>query len=116
MARNTKTFTKTTIRDWRLHVGMSLLDLATAMDMNEGYLSDLENGKRRYNQDIIEKAALVLKVPPAWLISRKPVPKIDDRVDYSDPDVAATVMADMEPVDRERVGAVIKTYKKPPTK
>lgn len=91
---------------------MTLAELAVALDMNEGYLSSLENGKRRYNQDILEKAAETFKIPVAWLLSRKPMPE-DRDVDYSDPYIAASVMADLDPSERKRVGALIKSYRDP---
>lgn len=91
---------------------MTLAELAVALEMNEGYLSSLENGKRRYNQDILEKAAGIFQIPAAWLLSRKPVPA-DRDADYSDPYVVASVMADLDPSERRRVGALIKSYKDP---
>lgn len=100
---------RTFIREWRLFRQMTLADLALAMDMNEGYLSELENGNRRYNQSILESAAKILKVPEGYLLSRKPTDGESD-LDYSDPYVAAPALERIDERDRQRIGTIIKSY------
>lgn len=100
---------RTTIREWREWSGKTLAEMAVAVDYNEGYLSELENGNRRYNQDLLEKIAEFLKVPVSYLLSRKPEPK-SKVLDYSDPYVAAEIMSKLEEPDKRRIGSLIKTY------
>jgi len=52
------------IRKWR---GMSQVDLATAVDIKQGYLSDIETGRRDGAPDTIVRLAAALGVPVAWL-------------------------------------------------
>lgn len=52
------------IRKWR---GMSQDELASKAEISQGYLSDVENGKRVLATATAAKAALALDVPPEWL-------------------------------------------------
>lgn len=113
VARKVAQWTRTTIREHRIAMGMTLAELAVAMEMNEGYLSGLENGRRRYNQDILEKASKIFGVPPAHLLYKKPVAKQTGALDYADPAIAASAMDDLDDKDRQRIGGVIATYHKP---
>jgi transcriptional regulator with XRE-family HTH domain len=112
MASRPNQWRRTTIREHRLAKGMSLAELAQAMEMNEGYLSGLENGRRRYNQDILEKAAKIFDVPVSHLLTRKPLPKDFAAIDYSDPAVAAAAMDELDDADRRRIAGVIASYHK----
>lgn len=91
---------------------MTQAQLADEIGITEGYLSSLESGHQRYNQDVLEKAAAALKVPEGWLLSRRPVP--DDagaNADLADPDVAATVISQLPETERRRLGIYIKSLK-----
>lgn len=90
---------------------MKLAEMAAAMEMNEGYLSELENGQKRYNQDVIEKAAEIIGVPVGYITSRPPPPK-GEALDYSDPMLAISVVEDLDPADRVHIGALIESYHK----
>lgn len=92
---------------------MTLAEFAVAMEMNEGYLSELENGKRRYNQDILERAAKILGVPAAHLIYRKPVPSAPRLKDYEDPAIVAAAIADLSADDRRKLARIIMSYHQP---
>ena len=102
------------IREWRNFRGLSLAELALRMNYNEGYLSELENGHKRYNQDVLEAAAQVLDVPIAWLLSRKPPldgsesPSPDD---VSEPDRIADMISGLDPKDRRRIAAMIENFR-----
>jgi len=89
---------------------MSQADFAHEMEMNEGYLSDLENGMRRYNQDILEKAAKILKIPPTYLLSRKPPAPGEPVIDYTDPGVVAHFMDEMDEGGKRGIGALVREY------
>ena len=52
------------IRNWR---GETQLHLTFKTGIAQGYLSDLENGRRRGTSDTIAKLAHALNVPAEWL-------------------------------------------------
>jgi hypothetical protein len=52
------------IRNWR---GETQLRLTVKTGIAQGYLSDLENGRRRGTSDTITKLAQALNVPAEWL-------------------------------------------------
>jgi len=60
------------LREWRRFRGFTQDKLADAIQVSKGYLSDLEQGKKRYNQDMLERLAEVLGCSPACLLSRDP--------------------------------------------
>lgn len=92
----------TKLRAWRVWRKMDLEDLADAMSFNIGTLSQIENGVRRYNQDVLEKAALVLRVPVSFLIDRNPPPD-GAELDYSDPRLVEHVLANASPSERGEI-------------
>ena len=52
------------IRKWR---GTGQADLATKTGLGQGYLSDLENGRRSGTRATLAKLAEALEVPVAWV-------------------------------------------------
>ena len=52
------------LRKWR---GKSQIELAAATGLGQGYLSDLEAGRRRGTQETLEKIASALEIDPKWL-------------------------------------------------
>ena len=52
------------IRNWR---DMTQLHVSMKTDLGQGYLSDLESGRRTGTPETIAKLAKVLKVPVEWL-------------------------------------------------
>ncbi len=52
------------VRKWR---GFSQIDLAERSGIGQGYLSDLESGRRAGSAETIGTLAKVLEVPPIWL-------------------------------------------------
>ena len=60
------------LRVIRTKDGYTLTDLAKAADMSQGYLSDLENGKRWPNARVTKKLANALKVPVSVLEKPRP--------------------------------------------
>lgn len=67
-----KTHSRWFLKAWRKHRGLTLEKLAERVSLSAGYLSDLEKGKRRYNQDHLETLAEALRCDPADLIMRDP--------------------------------------------
>ena len=53
------------VREWRQ---MTQAELTDAVGMTQGYLSDLENGRRRGTAESLAKLARVLKVPLDLLV------------------------------------------------
>ena len=60
------------IKQWRKHRGLTQDQLAERIGIDKGYLSKIENGKRRYDQPFLEAAAVALQCSPADLIMRDP--------------------------------------------
>ncbi len=52
------------LRKWR---GMTQIDLATLTDLGQGYLSDLEAGRRRGTRETLRRIAEKLNVDPNWI-------------------------------------------------
>ena len=64
---------------WRDHRGLTLDELAAEMGSSKGFISDLETGavdkegkQRRFNRDLVDKAAAALDVSPGFLIDVNP--------------------------------------------
>ncbi len=60
------------IKQWRKYRGMTQATLAERLDMSEGNLSMLENGKVNYTQPVLERIAEELRCAPGDLIMRDP--------------------------------------------
>lgn len=90
------------IKEWRKHRGLTQDQLAERIGMDKGYLSKIENGKRRYDQPFLEAAAVVLRCEPADLLIRDP----------SDPDGIWSVWDGLKPIERQQVVEIAKTLKR----
>ena len=55
----------TAIRKWR---GMKQTDLPERAGLSQGYLSDLESGRRKGAVETLRAVARVLDVPASWLV------------------------------------------------
>lgn len=60
------------LKAWRKHRGYTQERLAEMIGTSKGYVSDLEKGNRRYNQELLEALAEALSCEPADLIMRDP--------------------------------------------
>lgn len=60
------------IRAWRKARGLTQQQLADQVGIDRSYLSNIETGRRRYDQPFLEAAAARLRCTPADLISRDP--------------------------------------------
>jgi transcriptional regulator with XRE-family HTH domain len=98
MPRNTG-FRRTFIRHWRKHRGLTLEQLAARLDMTASHLSMLENGKRGYTQETLERVAEALNTDPASLLMRNP----------GDPDAIWTVWEQAKPAQRATIVEIAKT-------
>lgn len=90
------------LKQWRKFRGYTQERLAEMVDMAPGYLSDLEKGKRRFNQDHLEAFAAALNTTPGDLIN-------------ADPTSAGSIYSIWERVpepEREQAKAVLETFTK----
>ena len=60
------------IRAWRKHRNLTQQRLADRIGISREYVSMIEKGKRRYDQNFIEAAAEDMQCTPADLIMRDP--------------------------------------------
>lgn len=73
MAKSSRpAFRRTFIKQWREYRNLSQAALAELMGVSDGYVNQIENASRRYNQEMLEAAAEALGVTPAVLLSRAP--------------------------------------------
>jgi len=69
---------------------------------SKGYISELESGKRRYNQELLEGLAVALSCEPADLIMRDP----------SDPAGLWSIYDALSPAQRVQLVEIGQTLKK----
>lgn len=62
----------TFLRQWRLHRGKTLVQVADALHISHGYLSKVERGKQPYNQDLLETLAALYMCEVVDLLIRDP--------------------------------------------
>ena len=60
------------LREWRKHRHLTQDQLASRLETSKSWISELETGKRRWNQDVLELLADALNCEPADLIMRDP--------------------------------------------
>lgn len=73
------------IREWRESRNLKQEQLAETAGLSKGYMSDLERGKKPYNQRTLETLANILKCSPADLLAGPPgagksFPEFDTRL------------------------------------
>jgi transcriptional regulator with XRE-family HTH domain len=90
------------LKEWRKHRGYTQERLAEMTGMAVGYLSDLEKGNRRYNEDHLEALATALQCEPADLLIRNP----------SDPEGIWSIWDQLRPVEKSQVVEIAKTIKR----
>jgi transcriptional regulator with XRE-family HTH domain len=61
------------LREWRKHRGLSQERLAERFGTTKSRISELETGKERYNQDVLEMLADALDCEPGDLLMRNPL-------------------------------------------
>ncbi len=60
------------IREWRSHANLTQGQVAEAIGYERSYYSRIENGKRGYDQEILERLANLYRCSPAEIIAREP--------------------------------------------
>jgi transcriptional regulator with XRE-family HTH domain len=74
------------IKEWRSFRGKTQEQLAEALEVNQSSISNLENGKTPYDQDVLEKIALYFGCEPEDLLMINPLR----------PDPLRTIWSDLE--------------------
>ena len=90
------------LRQWRKHRGYTQERLAEMIGTSKGYLSDLERGVRRWNQDLLEQLAVALRCEPADLLRIDPSQGVD---------TIWSIYDTLSPVQRRQAVAVLKALK-----
>lgn len=94
-------------REWRQHRGLKLVPAADRLaeilgSMSPGYLSDLEKGLKRFNQDHLEAMAEAYACEPADIIMRDPTA----------PDSIYSIWDQIAPLDRPQAQKALEGFKK----
>lgn len=89
------------IREWRKHRGLTQVQFAERLGINQGHLSKIESGARKYDQEFLELAAIELRCTPGDLIIRNP----------TDPEGIWTIWDQLQPVQRQQLLEIGKTLK-----
>ena len=79
---------------------MSQQQLADRLESSKGYISDLERGVRRYNQDLLEALAYALMCEPADLLMRDPTKE----------DAIWSIWESVPETDRPKIIEMIKVF------
>lgn len=86
------------LREWRKYRGLTQDQLAERVGTSKGYVSDLERGVRRYNQDLLELLPDALRCDPADLLMRDP----------SKEDSIWSLWESAKPGERQQIAAVVR--------
>jgi len=78
--------------EWREYRGLTQEQAADRIEKSRNYLSELERGKRRYNEDILNALAQAYSCEPWELIGRNPL---------IDPEPVADLVARLAPANKE---------------
>jgi transcriptional regulator with XRE-family HTH domain len=90
------------VRQWRNHRGLTLEELAERVGVTHGALSQLETGRTRYTQKMMEALADALNCTVADLLIRDP----------SDPEGIWSIWDNAKPGERRQIVEVAKTLLK----
>ena len=91
------------LREWRKKRGYNQEKFAELVGTSAGYISDLERGERRFNQDTLEAFATALNIRPGDLINVNPLK--EENPIYS-------IWETVKPVDRPRVLRLLEDFAK----
>lgn len=88
------------LREWRKHRQLTQERLADRLGVSKQHISDLERGRRQYNQALLEAAAEALTCDPADLIMRDP----------GAPEAIWSIWDQIPPVDRDQALKVLISF------
>ncbi|OWR21767.1 Predicted transcriptional regulator [Brevundimonas diminuta] len=89
------------IRKWREHAKLTQAQMADAIGYERSYYSRVENGKRGYDQAILEKLAAEHGCSPADLLSRDPALTLD----------LNSILRDLSPDDLVRITEIARALR-----
>lgn len=92
------------LREWREHRALTQTALAASIGTTPSRISEVESGKERYNETLLERLADALNCTPAELLAGPPGTGTDFPVD-----IWAQVPESMRPQARE----ILRTFAKP---
>jgi transcriptional regulator with XRE-family HTH domain len=95
-------FRPTFIAQWREHRHLTQEQLADRLEMTQSHLSMLENGKRGYTQETLERIADALQTDAASLIMRNP----------AESDAIWSIWEHAKPGERQMIIDIAKTVTK----
>ena len=87
------------LKEWREFRGLTQEKAADRIEKSRNYLSELERGKRRYNEDILNALAAAYSCEPWELLGKNPLIASE---------APANIFDYFEPGDRSVVEALIK--------
>lgn len=90
------------IKEWRKYRGLTQIQLAERIEVNQGNLSKIENGTRKYDQEFLERAADALRCEVADLLVRDP----------TGPDAIWSIWEQLDTSARKQVVEIAKTFRK----
>lgn len=65
-------FTRTFLREWRLHRGLNLREMSEKVHLSAARISQIEQGKEPYRQEFLENCAATLRCTPADILIGPP--------------------------------------------
>jgi len=90
------------LKQWRKYRGYTQERMAEMIGMAPGYYSDIESGKRRYNQDHLEAFAVALRCDVPDLFVRDP----------TGPEAIWSIWEQLDAPARKQVTEIAQTFKK----
>jgi transcriptional regulator with XRE-family HTH domain len=90
------------IKEWRKFRGLTQIQLAERIGMNQGNLSKIESGTRQYDQEFLELAADALRCEVPDLLVRDP----------TGPEAIWSIWEQLDAPARLQVVEIAKTFKK----
>lgn len=89
------------LKEWRQFRDMTQQELADASGLSLGYVSNLERGAKRHNEDVLDALSAALKCEPADLLSRNP---------FVEPEPIARLWDRIAERDRERARRALEIF------
>lgn len=92
------------LREWLEYRGLTAEQLALRLDISKGTVSKLENGKQRYNQDILERIAYALNCEVPELYRLPQAPTANELLAKMPPEIRQTAMSVLIDLAKARTG------------
>jgi transcriptional regulator with XRE-family HTH domain len=90
------------LKQWRKHRGLSQVQLAERLHINQGQLSKIENFKKPWDEDLLAAAAEELRCEPVDILIRDP----------TGPDAIWSIWQTLKPVEQAQAVEVIKALRR----